>query len=61
MRSPSPQIQQFLLDLGKESGADRTVSEPNGELGLTTSGENGSPRDPQGAPQDDRNTAIPLT
>ncbi|WP_339381790.1 hypothetical protein [Dendronalium phyllosphericum] len=47
--------------MGKESGADRTVSEPNGELGLTTSGENGSPRDPQGAPQDDRNTAIPLT
>lgn len=72
VRSPSPQIQQFLLDLGKESGAERTVSEPNGELGLTTSGENGSPRDPQGsnpkakhdtqgAPEDDRNTAIPLT
>ncbi len=47
VRSPSPQIQQFLLALGKSSGADQTLTEPNGELGLTTSGENGSPRDPQ--------------
>ncbi|WP_392533892.1 DUF4347 domain-containing protein [Nostoc sp. C117] len=53
VRSPSPQIQQFLLDLGKESGADRTLSEPNGELGLVTQedpqwqDQGGSPRDPQ--------------
>ncbi|MBD2516808.1 DUF4347 domain-containing protein [Nostoc sp. FACHB-973] len=53
VRSPSPHIQQFLLDLGKESGADRTLSEPNGELGLVTQqdpqwqDQGGSPRDPQ--------------
>ncbi|MBD2412394.1 hypothetical protein FACHB389_10860 [Nostoc calcicola FACHB-389] len=53
VRSPSPQIQQFLLDLGKESGADRTLSEPNGELGLVTQedpqwqDQGGAPRDPQ--------------
>ncbi|MBD2198648.1 MULTISPECIES: DUF4347 domain-containing protein [Calothrix] len=72
VRSPSPAIQQFLLALGKSSGADQTLTEPNGELGLTTSGENGSPRDPQnikfngqqdtqGAPEDDRATGLPLT
>ncbi|MCF2147132.1 DUF4347 domain-containing protein [Desmonostoc muscorum LEGE 12446] len=77
-RKPSPYVQQFLLDLGKESGADRTLSEPNGELGLVTQkdpqwqDQNGSPRDPQGnnsngvrdtqgAPEDDRSTAISLT
>src|SRR5262249_39819747 len=28
-RSPSPQIQAFLLGLGKESGADPSLTEPN--------------------------------
>ncbi|WP_413172043.1 DUF4347 domain-containing protein [Anabaena azotica] len=52
-RSPSPHIKQFLLDLGKESGADQTRTEPNGELGLVSQGDpewqdqSGSPRDPQ--------------
>jgi Ca2+-binding RTX toxin-like protein len=46
VRSPSPQIRQFLLDLGRASGADQSLSEPNGELGLGD-GDNGSPRDPQ--------------
>jgi hypothetical protein len=75
-RSPSPSIQQFLLALGRESGADRSLTEPNGELGLFTSADpqwqqnKGGPRDPQsiysaardtvGGPEDDRGTALPL-
>jgi Ca2+-binding RTX toxin-like protein len=53
VRSPNPQIQQFLLDLGRTSGADRALTEPNGELGLFRQsdpewGQNhGGPRDPQ--------------
>nr|MDJ0795865.1 hypothetical protein [Calothrix sp. MO_167.B12] len=71
IRSSSPQIRQFLLELGKASGADQSLTEPNGELGLTTAGETGDPRDPQpgttnaqrdtqGSPEDDRNTGLPL-
>jgi hypothetical protein len=40
-RSHSPHIQGFLLALGKESGSDQTLAEPDGELGLVTS------KDPQ--------------
>src|SRR5205085_8938556 len=53
VRSPSPNIQQFLMDLGKASGADQTLTEPNGELALFTQKDpqwganHGSPRDPQ--------------
>jgi hypothetical protein len=53
VRSPNPQIQQFLLDLGRESGADRSLTEPDGELGLFTHSDpqwqanHGGPRDPQ--------------
>jgi Ca2+-binding RTX toxin-like protein len=52
-RAPSPNVQAFLLGLGQESGADPTMVEPNGELGLFTQkdpqwGANrGAPRDPQ--------------
>src|SRR6185295_4842675 len=52
-RSPSPQNRQFLLDLGRESGADQTLTEPNAELGLFQQSDpewgqnNGNPRDPQ--------------
>jgi Ca2+-binding RTX toxin-like protein len=52
-RSPSPQIQQFLLALGKASGADQSMTEPNGELALFTQADpqwqsnHGTPRDPQ--------------
>jgi Ca2+-binding RTX toxin-like protein len=52
-RSPSPHIQQFLLNLGRSAGADQTLTEPNGELGLVTQqdpqwqDQNGPPRDPQ--------------
>ena len=52
-RAPSPQIQAFLLALGHESGADQTMTEPNGELGLFTQSDpqwqtnHGAPRDPQ--------------
>jgi len=53
IRAPTPQIQQFLLDLARASGADQTISEPNAELGLITAqdpqwgDQKGSPRDPQ--------------
>jgi Ca2+-binding RTX toxin-like protein len=52
-RRPSPAVQQFLLDLGRESGADQGLAEPTGELGLFTQGDpqwqanHGGPRDPQ--------------
>jgi Ca2+-binding RTX toxin-like protein len=52
-RSPNPHIQAFLLALGQESGADPTMTEPNGELGLFTQQDpqwqanRGAPRDPQ--------------
>ncbi|MDB5299554.1 MAG: type secretion target repeat protein, partial [Phycisphaerales bacterium] len=76
-RSPSPSVQQFLLDLARSAGADQSLAEPNGETGLVTSRDpqwgqqHGSPRDPQpgnshgsrdtqGAPEDDRSTALPL-
>src|SRR5262249_32095153 len=75
-RFPSPALEQFLLDLDRESGADQSLMEPNGELGLFTHSDpqwqqnKGGPRDPQsvssgnrdtqGAPEDDRSTALPL-
>jgi Ca2+-binding RTX toxin-like protein len=52
-RQLSPAIQQFLLALGKESGADQNLTEPDGELGLFTQHDpqwhanHGAPRDPQ--------------
>jgi Ca2+-binding RTX toxin-like protein len=52
-RTPSPHAQQFVLALGQASGADQTMTEPNGELGLFTSkypqwqANTGAPRDPQ--------------
>ena len=52
-RLPSPHVQQFILDLGAASGADQTLAEPNGELGLVSQGDaewqdqHGKPRDPQ--------------
>jgi len=71
IRLPSPDLTAFLLNLGRESGADRSLVEPSGELGLSSQGDTGSPRDPQGpnakakqdtsgGPEDDRNTALPL-
>ena len=45
-RNSSPGLVQFLRDLGAESGADSTRTEPNGELGLGE-GDNGPARDPQ--------------
>ncbi len=71
VRFASPAVMNFLSALGKESGADQTLIEPNGELGLSKQGDNGAPRDPQGPyangqrdtfgrPEDDRNTALPL-
>jgi Ca2+-binding RTX toxin-like protein len=53
VRSPNPHIRDFLLALGRESGADQSLTEPNGELGLFTQSDpewqqnHGGPRDPQ--------------
>src|SRR5262249_29800081 len=53
VRSPNPHVRQFLLALGRESGADQSLTEPNGELGLFGQGypewqqNRGGPRDPQ--------------
>ena len=63
-RFSNPHVRQFLTDLGAASGADQSLSEPNGELGLSQSGDTGGPRDPQpgntqgsldtqGGPEDD--------
>lgn len=52
-RAPSPQILRFLLDLGRANGADFSLTEPNGELGLVDQSsslwslQHGAPRDPQ--------------
>ena len=52
-RMLSPAIQDFLLDLGFVSGADQTVGEPDGELGVVTQSDpqwgdqHGGPRDPR--------------
>ncbi|WP_428938046.1 hypothetical protein [Fontivita pretiosa] len=71
-RRGNPGLVSFLLALGRESGADVMLSEPNGELGLSAAGDSGEPRDEQpgnvpgvprdtfGAPEDDRWTALPL-
>ena len=77
VRSPNPHIQQFLLDLGRGSGADQTLTEPNGELGLftqsdpewgrTTADRASAGREHGGSRRDTqvdrgrRNTALPLT
>ncbi|MDX2216263.1 MAG: proprotein convertase P-domain-containing protein, partial [Oculatellaceae cyanobacterium bins.114] len=53
IRSPSPHVFKFLTELGRASGADRSLQEPNGELGLVTqkdpqwNDQHGAPRDPQ--------------
>src|SRR5262249_54099152 len=75
VRLISPDLVQFLLGLGRESGADQGLVESNGELGLVTqsdplwNAQKGSPRDPQfnthssrdtqGGPEDDRGAALP--
>jgi Ca2+-binding RTX toxin-like protein len=64
-RTPNPHIRNFLLALGQESGADQTMTEPDGELGLFGQSDpqwqtnHGPPRDPQpgntaGTPRDTR-------
>ncbi|MCT7991818.1 proprotein convertase P-domain-containing protein [Laspinema olomoucense] len=53
IRSISPHVVQFLLDLGISSGSDSQLIEPYGELGLVTQkdrqwgDQHGAPRDPQ--------------
>ena len=52
-RRPQPATIEFLLALGREGGADQSLTEPNGELGLVTqkdpewNDQQGAPRDPQ--------------
>jgi Ca2+-binding RTX toxin-like protein len=66
------QLEPFLTALGRDSGSDGTVTEPNGELALDKAGNKGGPRDPQpgniggtkvdtlGSAEDDRNTGRPI-
>jgi Ca2+-binding RTX toxin-like protein len=66
------QLEPFLTALGRESGSDRTVTEPSGELALDKAGNKGGPRDPQpgniggtavdtlGTAEDDRSTGLPI-
>jgi Ca2+-binding RTX toxin-like protein len=66
-RAAPPHVRNFLIALGIESGSDRTLTEPAGELGLSAEGDKGGPRDPQpgnvpgvqrdtfGGPEDDSN------
>jgi len=71
VRQGSPQLREFLMELGMASGADQTLTEPNGELGLSSSGDTGGPRDPQpgnlkgrrdtqGAPEDDSGKILTI-
>src|SRR5262249_22671913 len=52
-RKPSPATQAFLLALARESGADQSLAEPNGEAALFTQQDpqwqanHGRPREPQ--------------
>src|SRR5204863_7327592 len=52
-RRMQPATLQFLRDLGRESGADQSMTEPSGEMGLFTQSDpewqanHGGPRDPQ--------------
>ncbi|RJR51575.1 MAG: hypothetical protein C4576_03520, partial [Desulfobacteraceae bacterium] len=53
VKSPSPGWQAFLLELAENSGADQSLAEPHGEIGLVThrdaewGDQHGGPRDPQ--------------
>src|SRR5262249_47206383 len=64
-RTPNPHVQAFLLALGRESGADQSLTEPDGELCLFTQGDpqwnanHGAPRATRagnsgGSPRDPR-------
>ena len=64
VRAGNPHYRQFIEDLGFGSGIDTSLTEPNGELGMSQHGNTGGPRDPQagngrgpydndGAPEDD--------
>ena len=46
-RDRNPQNLAFVEELGIASGADSSLSEPDGELGVVPNGQAGPPRDPQ--------------
>jgi Ca2+-binding RTX toxin-like protein len=46
-RSPNPAIRAYVAELAEADGADKSLNEPEGELGLTTKGQTGGPVDPQ--------------
>ncbi|MBD3648098.1 MAG: calcium-binding protein, partial [Pseudomonadales bacterium] len=58
VRKPSPAVINLVLDMGRSSGADQSLVESNGELGLAdnqdtlSKNQKGGPRDPQ--PGNDR-------
>ncbi|MCH5377807.1 MAG: hypothetical protein JJ992_27950, partial [Planctomycetes bacterium] len=62
VRDPSDDLTQFLLDLARTSGADPSLGEPGGELGLVTQSDSqwgdqqGAARDPANAFADSADT-----
>ncbi|MEH6608559.1 MAG: matrixin family metalloprotease [Halioglobus sp.] len=46
-RSPQPAIRAYVTELAEAAGADQSLTEPDGELGLTTKDQTGGPADPQ--------------
>ncbi|MEH6515891.1 MAG: matrixin family metalloprotease [Halioglobus sp.] len=46
-RSPQPAIRSYIMELAEADGADQSLTEPDGELGLTTKDQTGGPADPQ--------------
>jgi len=46
IRIPNNNWKTFVSDLGRTSGADQSLTEPNGEVGIVNS-DTGAPRDPQ--------------
>jgi Ca2+-binding RTX toxin-like protein len=58
-RAVSPHIKDFVADLGLAGGADISLTEPYGELGLVTSADSGLWQDQKGNPRDPQPGNIP--
>jgi Ca2+-binding RTX toxin-like protein len=58
-RAVSPHIKDFIADLGVAGGADISLTEPYGELGLVTSADSGIWQDQKGSPRDPQPGNIP--
>ncbi|MDM8557941.1 LEPR-XLL domain-containing protein [Candidatus Parabeggiatoa sp. HSG14] len=58
-RAVSPHIKDFVADLGVAGGADISLTEPYGELGLVSSADSGIWQDQKGSPRDPQPGNIP--